>query len=119
MGIPRRNSGMTALQQDDLTRRHRWVMATGATSFLCFTFSALYLFRFPTIGTPLESDLLFVTVVAVWIGSLLAGSLVATQGKDVAILLLSIYFLALLARIALSVRSYVLVLADPYFFGVA
>src|SRR2546427_9425735 len=110
---------MTLQKQDDATRSYRLVAATGATSFLCFTFSALYLYSFPTIGSPLGSDLLFVAVISVWISSLLAGSLAARRTGEVGVLLLSIYFLALLARISLSVRSGVPFLQDPYFFGVA
>ena len=115
----RGNSNMRFQKPDDAIRRHRLVLATGATSFLCFILSALYLYWFPLIGSPIESDLLFLAVVGVWIGCLLAGSLAARRVGEVAVLLLSMCSLALLARIGLSVRSGVPFLHDPYFFGVA
>src|SRR2546428_9625417 len=112
-------SGMRVRKPEFTTRKRRLVLATGTISFLCFTFSLVYLHLFPTIGTAAESDLLFVAVVAIWIGSLLVGSM-ATKGKgEVALLLLSVYCLALFSRIAMSVRAGVPFLHDPYFFGVA
>lgn len=98
------------------TRTRKAVLGFSAASFLCFSITVVYFYRFPTLVNPTVSDAFILTVLIIWGIALFGSSLVARRQGEVGLVLVGISMFGFVARAIPLLRLGVPFLHDPYFF---